>query len=278
MPSPPRSDAASPLLLREVSLAHVPAGLCEPTRTDSYRLSVNTGAAVWGTCRDPGRGRRYLRHPGSINFAPAGSTVSWLIESPIRLLKLSLSRTLINTAAREQDLEAKALDFQCAIQVREAQIEWLARALHREVSSGSPNGLLFSESLGLALSIVLIQKFARATPVPAGMTGQLTPIQLKRISDYVHDNLSRQDLSLSELASVAGTSVSHFKALFSRSVGMPAHRFVVKCRIERAAALLRRGDSSISDIAAETGFSHASHLARWTRRLLGVSPGELKKG
>lgn len=277
MPSSTRGEAVSPLLLRDVSLAHVPAGLCDPAHDDSYRLSVNTGPAVWGVCRDPGRGRRYLRHPGSINFAPAGSTVSWLIESPIRLLKLSLSRTLIKTAARELNLDSKALDFQCAIQVREAQIEWLARALHREVSSGNPNGLLFSESLGLALSIVLIQKFARATPIPPGRTGQLTPVQLKRVLDYVHENLSRQELSLSDLASVAGTSLSHFKALFSRSMGISAYRFVVKCRVERAAALLRRGDSTISDIAAGTGFSHASHLARWTRRLLGASPRDLTR-
>jgi len=94
----------------------------------------------------------------------------------------------------------------------------------------------------------------------------------------VHDNLSRQDLSLSELASVAGTSLSHFKALFSRAVGISPHRFVVKCRVERAAALLQRGDSTISDIAAATGFSHASHLARWTRRMLGVSPRQLVQG
>jgi hypothetical protein len=51
-----------------------------------------------------------------------------------------------------------------------------------------------------------------------------------------------------------------------------------KPRSREEAILATAESSSISDIAAETGFSHASHLARWTRRLLGVSPGELKRG
>ena len=272
-----REGITSPVLVREVSLERVPAGLCEPTRSEHYRLSVNTGTAVWGTCREPEPPQRYLRTPGGINFAPAGSMVGWRMESPIDLIKLSVPRTLMKVAAKDLDLDVKALDFRCAIQVRDPQIDWLARTLHMEVVSGNPNGLLFSESIGVALSIALIQKFARATPTPSA-TGRFTPAQLQRIADYVQTNLGRPDLSLSELASVAGTSVSHFKVLFTRSTGISAHKFVVQCRVERAALLLRKGQLSIIDIAAETGFAHASHLARWTRRLLGVSPSELRRG
>lgn len=114
------------------------------------------------------------------------------------------------------------------------------------------------------------------SPMPGAPPGRFTSVQLKRITDYVESNLGRQDLSLQDLATVAGTSVSHFKSLFKGAAGIPAHRFVVQRRVERATALLRLGELSITAVAAETGFAHASHLARWTQRLLGVNPGSLR--
>jgi AraC family transcriptional regulator len=269
-------NATSPLLPRELSLIGVPAGLCDPAREDTYRLSLNVGAPVWGTCLDPGGARRYLREPGSINFVPAGSTIVWQLESHTKLLKLGLTRALIKTAAKDLGVDSKSLDFRSAIRVRDVQIEWLVRALHMEQRAGNPNGLIFSETLSLALSMTLIRQFARATPLCAGARGRLTPAETKRISDYIHENLSRQDLSLGELASVAGFSLSHFKALFRRTTGIPVHRFVVQCRVEQAALLLHRGHMSIADVAAETGFAHASHLARWTQRVLGAAPAALR--
>lgn len=274
-----RADSVrSPLLPRELQLIETPAGFCESRRDDAYRLSMNAGAPVWGTCLEPGRARRYLRDPGSINFAPPGATVAWQLDSRLTLLKLSIPRTLIKAAARDLETDAKSLDFRCVSRVHVPQIEWLTRALYTEDTAGNPNGLIFSETLSLAISMALIRQFADAAPVSAGPRGRLTPVQVKRISDYVYANLGRQDLSVSELASVAGTSFSHFKALFKRSTGVAAYRFVVQCRVTQAALLLRRGHLTISEVAAETGFSHATHLARWTRRLLGTNPAHLREG
>ena len=81
--------------------------------------------------------------------------------------------------------------------------------------------------------------------------------------------------SLAELAAVAGFSVPHFKPLFRRAVGLPVHRYVVECRVERARQLLLRGDRLLSDIATETGFSHQTHMARCLRRVLGIGPAEV---
>jgi AraC family transcriptional regulator len=89
----------------------------------------------------------------------------------------------------------------------------------------------------------------------------------------VEDNLS-QDLSLKELADVAGVSVSHIKTTFREAVGLPVHQYVIQRRVDRAQMLLREGKLPISRIAAETGFSHQSHLSYHVRRLLGVSPSE----
>jgi AraC family transcriptional regulator len=50
---------------------------------------------------------------------------------------------------------------------------------------------------------------------------------------------------------------------------LAAHRLRYPCR---AQALLLRGELPASQVALEAGFAHQSHMARWTRRVLGVTP------
>jgi transcriptional regulator GlxA family with amidase domain len=98
---------------------------------------------------------------------------------------------------------------------------------------------------------------------------------LERVLGHVETHLE-QRLSLSELSAVAGVSVSHFTTLFRRSLGVSVHRYVMQRRVERARSLLER-DAPIAVVALETGFTDASHLARWMRRLLGVTPRQVSK-
>src|SRR5262249_23550283 len=77
------------------------------------------------------------------------------------------------------------------------------------------------------------------------------------------------------LAAIAGRSRFHFSRVFSRSVGLSPHRYIVHLRLRHAVELVRRGHSSLAEIAAGTGFADQSHLARWVRRVHGVSLTEL---
>ncbi|GJJ04423.1 hypothetical protein RugamoR64_49610 [Duganella rhizosphaerae] len=53
----------------------------------------------------------------------------------------------------------------------------------------------------------------------------------------------------------------HFSALFRHTLGMPAHQYVVRRRVERAHALLLHSKLSLSQVALDVGFAHQSHLA-----------------
>ena len=86
-----------------------------------------------------------------------------------------------------------------------------------------------------------------------------------------------QVVTLAELAEVASASPSHFKALFKQSVGLPVHQYVVRCRVEFAMERLLMDDPPLSDLALQAGFANASHLARWMRRIAGVTPSVLKR-
>ena len=70
-------------------------------------------------------------------------------------------------------------------------------------------------------------------------------------------------------------SPSRLKALFRQAMGASVYQYVIARRVERARQLLQEGESSPSNVAFSVGFANQSHLARWTRRLLGATPLEL---
>jgi AraC family transcriptional regulator len=95
-----------------------------------------------------------------------------------------------------------------------------------------------------------------------------------RVIDYIDAHLDTS-LTLAELADVADLSVPHFKVLFRATFDRPVHRYVIEKRIERAKTLLMQGTLPISRIALDCGFAHASHMAHWMKRTLGVTPKEI---
>jgi AraC family transcriptional regulator len=94
------------------------------------------------------------------------------------------------------------------------------------------------------------------------------------LRDYVMTHLD-EPIDVSTLAGVAGRSTFHFSRVFTRSVGMTPHRYVVHLRLQRAIELVHEGRSSFAQIAARTGFADQSHLSRWVRRVRGVTLSEL---
>jgi AraC family transcriptional regulator len=100
--------------------------------------------------------------------------------------------------------------------------------------------------------------------------------KLKQVLSYIEDNL-HHDLSLHEIAGVAGLSVSHCKSVFRQTMGVPIHQYIIQRRVEHAKALLCKSELSITEIAHTTGFAHQSHLANHMRRVLGFSPKAVRK-
>jgi len=110
---------------------------------------------------------------------------------------------------------------------------------------------------------------------PATYRDGLPGYRLARVLDYIGDNLA-DDLSLSELATVAGMSPHYFAELFRRSTRHPPHRYVLLQRIERAKQLLTGAGCSVFEVGFDIGFQNASHFARVFRRFVGMSPSQFQ--
>jgi AraC family transcriptional regulator len=92
---------------------------------------------------------------------------------------------------------------------------------------------------------------------------------LKRLRDYIIAHLD-EPIEVAALASLAERSPFHFSRVFTRSVGLTPHRYVLYLRVQRATELVRHGQLGLAEIAARTGFADQSHLSRWVRRVHGV--------
>ena len=89
---------------------------------------------------------------------------------------------------------------------------------------------------------------------------------------------SDQSLSLRQLARDAAMSPYHFLRTFRAVAGVTPHQYLLRMRLQRAAARLRCSDEKISAIAAEAGFTDLSTFNRRFRRVLGSSPSVYRAG
>lgn len=106
--------------------------------------------------------------------------------------------------------------------------------------------------------------------------GGLPAGTLRRTSEYIERELANP-ISLHDLASMAGLSDCHFARAFKQSVGMPPHRYLMRRRVERAAALIQGTTRPLSEIALEVGCCDQSHFSRLVARATGQTPRELRR-
>jgi transcriptional regulator GlxA family with amidase domain len=99
--------------------------------------------------------------------------------------------------------------------------------------------------------------------------------RLLRAKDRM-DAASHEEWPVGRLARCSGVSEAHFARSFKDAFGVPPHRYLLTRRVERAKALLRDTELSITEIAFETGWKSLGTFGRTFRDVTGESPGELR--
>ena len=117
---------------------------------------------------------------------------------------------------------------------------------------------------------ILERVAVRCKPTRCRRVGRLPPDRLNDVADWVEENLARQ-ISVSDLAAVAGVETSWFTRLFTETVGCSPYQYVLNRRVLRAQYLLRAGMSPAA-AAASFGFVDQAHLTRHFRRIVGHPP------
>jgi AraC-like DNA-binding protein len=106
-------------------------------------------------------------------------------------------------------------------------------------------------------------------PKDAGIAGLL------RVKEYIQAHFHR-DLTVTELAGVAGLSRAHLTRAFTSTFHTPPHVYLNSVRLNYAQGLIRRG-MPLAEVAAACGFADQSHFSRRFKGNLGVSPAAYRK-
>ena len=94
---------------------------------------------------------------------------------------------------------------------------------------------------------------------------------LRRVRDRI-DREYAQPLDVEALARGAHMSAGHLSRQFRIAYGESPYGYLMTRRIERAMALLRRGDLSVTGICFEVGYSSLGTFSTRFTELVGISP------
>ena len=94
---------------------------------------------------------------------------------------------------------------------------------------------------------------------------------LRRVRDRI-DREFAQPLDVQALARGANVSAGHLSRQFKQAFGESPYSYLMTRRIERAKALLRRGDLSVTDVCFAVGCSSLGTFSTRFTELVGVPP------
>jgi AraC-like DNA-binding protein len=182
-----------------------------------------------------------------------------------RLLVIELPD--LQAAAADEGTSLQDLDFPDP-KVGDRRLAACFVALHRlvegSVSVLEQQGQLYAFLQDLAdLSPggkALVRPMARDTPA------------IRRACDHLRADVTR-NVTLDELAAVAGTSKYRLVRQFRMAFGLPPHAFQISQRIVLARRLIEHG-MPLADVAGAAGFVDQSHLHRHFHPTLGMTPAQ----
>ena len=123
-----------------------------------------------------------------------------------------------------------------------------------------------------AVALLLSVVDAAEAPRAGGTSGRVAALA-EEIRN--HPETAR---SIEEMAQCVGASPSSLTSAFKAAVGYTPHAYLLKCRIDRAKDLLKKGASGVSEVALSLGFPSSQHFATQFRKLTGQSPRDWLRG
>jgi AraC-like DNA-binding protein len=200
-----------------------------------------------------------------------------LFNKPYHCLAFYLPRAALDAIANDANaLPIRDLNYKPGAGVNDVTISGLGNLMLPALSHPGQANPLFVDHVLLAVGAHIAQTYGGMRPVSRPARGGLAPWQERRAKEFLRASIKR-GVALKEVARECGLSVGHFSHAFRRTLGVAPHKWLIEQRVALSKEKLRDGRSSLSDVAAECGFSDQSHLARHFQRIVGVTPGAWRR-
>lgn len=155
------------------------------------------------------------------------------------------------------------------------------RSLHRELElirrpGGPPGWYLTSkvpvrDDAGAVVGLVSVSQALRAGDADAA-----TVAALSRVAAFVQARLSAPP-TVAALAEAAGCSPSTLDRRVRRVYALSPQQYVLRARVDHAAALLGGSDVPLAEVAAAAGFYDQASFTRTFGRLTGETPAQFRR-
>jgi AraC family transcriptional regulator len=219
-----------------------------------------------------GRTQTGLYSQGDLLITPANTTLATQAEGDVHMVQMRLQDSFLRqVAGGTLGQDDDRINLVPAFQTRDPHIEAIASMLLAELHRELFGSHLYVDSLANVLAVHLLRHHATTRPELPTYEGGLPQRQLLQVLDYIDAHLGRE-ITLADLAKLAGMSQFHFGRLFKQSLSLSPYQYLLQQRVERAKTLLKRTDKPIVEIALDCGFNSHSHLGRKFRQLTGMTP------
>lgn len=139
----------------------------------------------------------------------------------------------------------------------------------------APYEALRVEALMEAFFGAMLDRHGERGPVRLLSSDNASLAGLARVKDTIQAYYAN-DLTVSDLASIAGLSRAHLTRAFSAAFRMPPHVYLNAVRISQAQKLVRLG-IPLTTVALECGFADQSHFTRRFKGAVGATPSAWRR-
>jgi AraC family transcriptional regulator len=217
---------------------------------------------------------------GAIWLSPAGVGKEIVITAPIpQTMHLYLPTALFDRLKDDFNLPvAPARSIRLAVGIGDDVIDQIGRSILSELAVETAASRMYVEAASLTLAARLLQKHcdSGACASTESSAHGLDHIRLRRVLDYIAANIG-DDITLANLARIAGYSTFHFARKFTLAMGISPHRYISRIRLENAMAQLAAGKLPLAEIALNAQFSSQASFTRAFHRATGMTPQKYRR-
>jgi AraC family transcriptional regulator len=215
--------------------------------------------------------------PGDVSLLTRAADSRWVWSQDLDVLLVFLTEQEVTDTCRQMfDRDVADVDIQDVLKASDPAIHRTATLTAEEAARGEAGSQLMIDSLSCQLSVYLLRRYARIQFRDSSAGDSLSFQQTRLVRDYVQEHL-HENISLQDLAGTLALSRFHFSRRFRNATGTTPHKFVLQQRVDYAQDLLRRTQSTLSEVARICGFADQSHMTRVFRQKLRITPAQYRR-
>ncbi len=153
-------------------------------------------------------------------------------------------------------------------------VEFYFRAIEEEYENQRPG---YHRSIHCLFTLLIMELLRRKDFHP----NELLPrgpfagadLVLNKATSYIAANI-REPLRISQVSRACGVSESYLYKVFVAGLLQSPKEYIVKCKMEYAALLLKEQNMTVTQVARELGFANPNHLSNTFYKVMGVRPSQ----